>query len=47
MSLFILISYLGFLISTKLLTRNDLTYFINIINPKKMLDYIKEETLND
>ena len=46
-SLFILISYLGFLISTKLLTRNDFTYFINIINPKKMLDYIKEETLND
>ena len=46
-SLFILILYLGFLISTKILTRDDLTYFINVINPKKMLDYIKEETIND
>jgi O-antigen/teichoic acid export membrane protein len=46
-SLFILILYLGFLISTKILTRDDFTYFINVINPKKMLDYIKEETIND
>jgi len=46
-SSFILILYLGFLIYTKILTRDDLTYFMNVINPKKMLDYIKEETLND
>ncbi len=44
--LFILILYLGFLILTKLLTRNDFTYFMNVINPKKMFDYIKEETQN-
>lgn len=43
----LLILYLGFLISTKLLTRNDIKYIIDVINPKKMLDYIKEETLND
>ena len=46
-SLFILILYLGFLLSTKILTRDDITYFMNVINPKKMLDYIKEETIND
>jgi len=46
-SLSLLILYLGFLISTKLLTRDDINYVINVINPKKMLDYIKEETSND
>ena len=46
-SLFILILYLGVLLSTKILTRDDITYFMNVINPKKMLDYIKEETIND
>jgi len=46
-SLSLLILYIGFLISTKLLTRDDYNYFINVINPKKMLDYIKEETSND
>ena len=46
-TLIILISYLGFLIYRKILTRNDYTYFMNVINPKKMVDYIKEETLND
>ena len=46
-SLSLLILYLGFLISTKLLTKDDYNYFIDIINPKKMLNYIKEETIND
>ena len=46
-SLFILILYLVFLLLTKILTRDDFTYFMNVINPKKMLDYIKEETIND
>jgi len=46
-SLSLLILYLGFLISTKLLTKDDLNYVINVINPKKMIDYIKEETSND
>ncbi len=41
--LFILIFYLGFLLLTKLITRNDFKYIINVINPKKMIDYIKEE----
>ena len=44
--LFILILYLGFLILTKLLTRTDFKYVINVINPKKMFDYIKKETQN-
>ncbi|KKN50698.1 hypothetical protein LCGC14_0630070 [marine sediment metagenome] len=47
LSLSLLILYFGFLISTKLLTRDDFNYVINVINPKKMLDYIKEETTND
>jgi len=46
-SLSLLILYLGFLISTKLLTKDDFNYVINVINPKKMVDYIKEETSND
>lgn len=47
LSLSLLILYLVFLISTKLLTRDDFNYIINVINPKKMLDYVKEETLKD
>jgi len=46
-SLSLLILYLGFLIYTKLLTKDDIKYIINVINPKKMVDYIKEETSND
>ncbi len=45
--LFILILYLGFLTLTKLLTRNDFKYILNVINPKKMVNYIKEETQNN
>ena len=41
--LLILILYLGFLLLSKLLTRNDFKYIINVINPKKMVSYIKEE----
>ena len=45
--LFMLFLYLSFLILTKVLTRNDFKYFINLINPKKMIDYIKEEASHD
>ena len=41
--LFILILYLGFLLLTKLLTKNDFRYLLNVINPKEMVNYIKEE----
>jgi len=46
-TLIILVLYLGFLVSTKILTREDTRYILSVIHPKKMFDYIKEETLND
>ncbi|MHA2287927.1 MAG: lipopolysaccharide biosynthesis protein [Promethearchaeota archaeon] len=46
-SVIILVSYLGFLLYTKLLTREDFKYFMSVINPKEMIEYIKKETSND
>lgn len=39
-------SYLGFLIFTKFLTKSDFKYFKSVVNPKEMLDYIKNETFD-
>jgi O-antigen/teichoic acid export membrane protein len=42
--LILLGAYLGFLLYTRLLTMEDFRYFKSVINPKEMIDYIKEET---
>ena len=42
----ILLSYLGFLIFTKLLTKSDYKYLKSVVNPKEMLNYIRNETFD-
>ena len=44
--LFIIIGfYLAFLFLSKILTRKDIKYILEVINPKKMIDYVKTETM--
>ena len=47
--IFIIISgsYFLFLFSTKIMKKEDIKYIIDILNPKKMINYIKKETLNN
>ena len=46
--IFIIISgsYIVFLFSTRIIQKKDIKYILDNINPKKMIKYIQEETLN-
>lgn len=39
--------YLIFLLAAKLITRKDIDYIFDIINPKKMINYIRDETMKE
>ena len=45
-ALVLIAAYLVFLIITKLFTKKDFRYILSVINPKEMIDYIREETIN-
>ncbi|MHA1491132.1 MAG: lipopolysaccharide biosynthesis protein [Promethearchaeota archaeon] len=39
--------YIIFLFTTKLFSRKDIDYILDIINPKKMINYIRDETMRE
>ena len=39
--------YIIFLFTAKIFSRNDIDYIFDIINPKKMINYIRDETMKE